>query len=139
MPESLEHTGLLHMLVKHVRTSHIGGEEVIFLHDLPGHIGCEKPPAIGGFRPDLYVYNAPLRTVIIGEAKTFHDLDNDHSRAQYLAYAQHLAVCSNPRLILAVPWQLRRRASNLLKFITRNAGVPNMPQFVIDDTLESLE
>ena len=138
MPESLEHTGLLRMLVNHVQSTHMKVGDVVLTHDLPGHIGCEKPPSVGGFRPDLYLYSAPLKTVIIGEAKTFHDLDNDHSRAQYLAYVQHLAVCAYPLIILAVPWQLRRRASNMLQFITRNAGVPQMPQLVIDDMLEGL-
>ena len=58
MPESLEHTGLLHMLVKHVQSTHISGKEVILIHDLPGHIGCEKPPTRG--RPNIAVTRGNL-------------------------------------------------------------------------------
>ena len=136
MPESLNHTALLDRLFKYVTYAYDSDGRYLVLHDLPSAIGSEKPPMIGGFRPDLYASHGPLHHVIIGEAKTARDLDTAHSREQYRAYARHLACCAHPTLILAVPWPLRVRAKTLIRLAVEEAGAPAIGQVVIDEAWE---
>ena len=136
MPESLNHSGLLIRMHHYVNYTFDEDHNLIVLHDLPGAIGCEKPPMIEGFRPDLYASKGALHTVIIGEAKTARDIETAHSREQFRAYARHLAVCTHPTFILAVPWQLRIRAKTLMLLAVEQAGAPGIMQIVIDDIQE---
>ena len=136
MPESLNHSNLLDRLHEYVVYTFDQDRNFTILHELPGSIGCEKPPMIEGFRPDLYASKGVLETVIIGEAKTMKDLETAHSREQYRAYARHLAACENATLILAVPWQLRVRAKTLMRLAIEDAGAPAIAQIVLDDIQE---
>ena len=96
-------------------------------------MGCEKPPFIGQFRPDLYASDTPTTSVIIGEAKTALDLETFHSRQQIIAYARHLALYQGSTLILAVPWQLRARAETIMSQALETARAINITRVVIDD------
>jgi hypothetical protein len=136
MPESLNHTALLDRLIAYVRHSMDAEKHFLILHDLPSLIGCEKPPMIEGFRPDLYATAGSLEAVIIGEAKTANDLETSHSREQYRAYARHLAESVRPTFILAVPWQFRVRAKTLMRLAVEEAGALATVTIVIDDVQE---
>ena len=136
MPESLNHTALLDRLFKYVTYTFDPDGRFLVLHDLPSAIGCDKPPMIEGFRPDLYASHGALQSVIIGEAKTAKDLETVHSREQYRAYARHLSCCLDPTFILAVPWPLRVRARTLMRLAVEEAGAPAISQIVIDDSQE---
>jgi hypothetical protein len=136
VPESTNHVALLNRLLSHVQNTMNAKQELLMLHDLPGPIRSEKPPAIGGFRPDMYATDIDRCTVIVGEAKTASDLETEHSRAQYAAYARHLSRFSAPTLILAVPWHLRIRAKTLLRLAIEDANAPRVACLVIDDIEE---
>lgn len=136
MPDSLNHTALLQRLHTYVQGTINPNQQIAILHDLPGLIGCEKPPYIGQFRPDLYASDAPTSCVIIGEAKTAQDLETPHSREQINAYARHLAMYPGSTLILAVPWQLRVRAQNIMIQALDSAGAERVDHVVIDDVQE---
>ena len=133
MAESTNHVELLRRLIAFVQDTMNANHEMVVMHDLPASIGAEKPPTVGGFRPDLYATDAVRQLVVIGEAKTTFDIESDHSRAQYLAYAQHLRSCPEPILILSVPWHLRVRAKTLLRLATKAANAPHIVCRVIDD------
>lgn len=136
MSESINHTELLARLLKYVHYTFAADQDAVILHDLPNAIGCEKPPMIGGFRPDLYASTGVLETVIIGEAKTAKDLETAHSREQYRAYTRHLAICAHPTFIMAVPWSLRVRAKTLMRLASEEAGASGIARVVIDDIQE---
>jgi len=134
--ESLNHIALLERLFSHVQKTISPRQHIAVLHDLPGVIGCEKPPCIGQFRPDLYASDAPTTSVIIGEAKTAQDLETPHSRAQIHAYAKHLALYPGSTFILAVPWQLRARAEIIMSQALESACAKDIARVVIDDLQE---
>jgi hypothetical protein len=123
-------------LLKYVQYTFEADHNAVILHDLPSAIGCEKPPMIEGFRPDLYASSGALQTVIIGEAKTAKDLETAHSREQYRAYARHLAICAHPTFIIAVPWSLRVRAKTLMRLASEEADASGIARVVIDDIQE---
>lgn len=114
MAESTLHLHLVEGIIRFIREGNVGAvDNLAVLHDLPGAIGCPKPPAVGAFRPDVYAISTPPAMAIIGEAKTSADLDTQHTRDQFHAYLRHLLMHHRSFLIVAVPWQLVRRARYL--------------------------
>jgi hypothetical protein len=136
MGESATHIGLLIKLVEYVRTSADNTQQLALLHDLPGLIGCDKPPKLGSYRPDLYATDAPTTTVIVGEAKTARDLETTHSKEQIRSFLRHLALYPGSQLILAVPWSSRARAQQLLAVLSKDSGLHSVKLVVIDDMQE---
>lgn len=136
MAESAKHIALLTKLVRYVRASMKDSQHLSVLHDLPGLIGCDKPPKLGAYRPDLYAANAPTTLVIVGEAKTAADLETGHSRQQLLAFLKHLAIYPGSTLVLAVPWSASVRAKQMLLILSKEADSSQTNLIVIDDIQE---
>lgn len=90
--------------------------------------GC--PPSLERVRPDVYARENVTKHVIIGEAKTAKDLDNDHTLHQLVAYFQHLALQQSGELVMAVPFHLAGAAHRLCNLARRLSGAPTVP-FVI--------
>jgi hypothetical protein len=111
-------------------------QHLSILHDLPGLIGCDKPPKLGAFRPDLYAANAPTTRVIVGEAKTAVDLETSHSRQQLVAFLKHLALYPGSTLVLAVPWSSKVRAKQMLIILSKETDSTQTHLVVIDDVQE---
>ena len=114
MTESLQHRALVNLLKEHFRKLDDPLTHVEF-SDEPDYLGSNKPPLIGGYRPDV-VWKTPFnRYRFIGEAKTGNDIDNNHSRAQFEAYLNALHYDGdNGQLVVAVPWGAENTASALL-------------------------
>ena len=136
MGESATHIGLLTTLVEYVRTNAKNVQQLALLHDHPGMNGCDKPPKLGSYRPDLYATDAPTTSVIVGEAKTARDLETTHSKEQIRSFLRHLAMYPGSQLILAVPWSSRVRAQQLLAVLSKESGLHNVKLVVIDDMQE---
>lgn len=103
------------------------------LHDLPGYVGCDKPPKIGPYRPDVYAIDAPLTRTVVGEAKTQFDLETDHSTGQFTAFLSYLRHQPNPTLIVAVPWQAKATARTRLQSLSSRTHTQVVEIVVIDD------
>ena len=131
MPESVQHMQLVERIVRYIARVHGPSGDVIVFHDLPGPLGCEKPPRISGFVPDVYATNMPHSITLLGEAKTEDDLETYHSRQQIKAYLAFLSQCHHGKFILAVPWQLAATAWNLVK--ASHTHGTRMPEVVILD------
>ena len=127
---------LLSQMLKYVRALEQQSHRLLVLHDLPGPIGCDKPPKIGNFRPDIYAANAPTTMVIIGEAKTASDLETTHSRKQFFSYLRYLALYPGSTLLVGVPWPMRIRAAHLLLELQLEAGSLETKLVVVDDVQE---
>src|SRR5687767_12395891 len=123
MAESLDHLGLVQLLLGYVERVYRPSYPVIVLHDMPGAIGGEKPPRINGFLPDIYAVDAPSSIVILGEAKTVSDLETDHSKRQISAFLTYVSQQHRGVLLLAVPWQASATARNLLRILQRRLGL----------------
>jgi hypothetical protein len=101
--------------------------------DLSKPLCAEKPSRIGGFVPDVYAFDAPLTTVIIGEAKTSTDLETQHSAKQMLAFLSHLGEQQTGIFILAVPWQAKRRAQTIIEMLRAKTGATSVKTIILDD------
>ncbi len=108
-------------------------DAVATIHDLPGRVGCEKPPMIGQFKPDVYAIDAPITRTIIGEAKTQGDLETNHTDAQFRSFMNFLRLQPNPVFILAVPWQARVLARTILVAVQQELQASRVQLVVLDD------
>src|SRR5262249_23124041 len=100
---------------------------------MPDNLGCDKPPRLEGFVPDVYAVDTPPSIAIIGEAKTVLDLHTEHSRRQLAAFLRFLRQQEHGVLVLGVPWQGRATAHNLLARLCRENGAENVGVVVVDD------
>jgi hypothetical protein len=101
MAESLSHMEYVERMVKYVETIPLQFVASMMYVDLASY-GQRTPKIINGYYPDLYYYD--LHCVIIGEAKTTNDIDNEHTMAQLDSYIKeirtyncerHIIVCSS--------------------------------------------
>jgi len=129
MAESVNHLRLVEHLVAHITATYEG---LVVFHDLPAALGAEKPPRIGGYVPDVFATDAPTTITIVGEAKTESDLETDHSREQLVAFLQYLGARQRGVLVLAVPWQVRATAKNLLASLQRQHRCNHVATIVIE-------
>jgi len=133
VPESSKHLELVQRILAYIRSNFAGIQQVAVLHDLPGFVGCDKPPKVGAFRPDVYAIDAPVTRTVIGEAKTIADLETDHSREQFEAFLGYLRLQRNPTLIASVPWQAKATARSLLQMLCGRLEAGAVQIVVIDD------
>lgn len=133
LAESLTHTTLVQLIVNYIRREHERITALGIIDDLPDLLHAEKPSRVGGFVPDIYAFDAPLTTVIIGEAKTAADLETDHSKRQLSAFLTHLSHQENGVFILAVPWQAKRRAQAIIEILRTETGATSVQTVTLDD------
>lgn len=132
MAESQRHVDLIRSMEQWVRNEFEQGRwGLCVLCDLPE--AGEKPPIIGGFRPDLWARDVPQTVTIIGEAKTDHDLDSRHTSRQLSAYLEYLAFNPLPTLVLSTSWHLRGAAVSVLNRIATELGLDHVRRVCITD------
>ena len=114
MSESKEHSNLVGILHCYIAERFCAGDRGQVLTDSDDIDSFDRPPYIAGFIPDAYLRLEDLGRVIIGEAKSFRDLENAHTEAQIIAFLRRCGMVKGSLFILAVPWPLERLARVLL-------------------------
>lgn len=133
LAESIKHTALVQIIISYICREHAEITALGVVNDLSSPLHAEKPNRIDGFLPDVYAFDAPLTTVIIGEAKTQDDLETERSRKQLAAYLSFLGHQPTGILILAVPWQAKRRANQIVEFLRAETGAASVKTVMLDD------
>lgn len=87
-----------------------------------------SPPEITGIRPDVYGVDPITGMFALGEAKTYNDLDNLHTRHQLrvLGCLTDRHTASLCRVYFAVP----RSATSVLDQVLRDVGLLGAPHLV---------
>ena len=120
MSQSEMHRRLVVNAAKAILQQHPGMRLTLDVQKAPGD---PVPSPINGHRPDIAGLNtgACLR-VLIAEAKTDADIDNNHTRSQLDAYLRHLdSIKSGIGIfIMAVNGEAADTARGLLKFHCRD-------------------
>ncbi len=113
MSEGLVHGSLVSHAFDFFVASY-GDELDLLLRDSPGLRATDKPPKIGRYVPD--VWGQSRRRVLIGEAKTFVDLQTQHTVDQLRCFFYHI-VDSPPgsKLVVCVPTFARPRATQIVR------------------------
>lgn len=85
--------------------------------------GDPVPPQIGGYRPDIIArcLIQPI-SLVIAEAKTDGDVDNQHTRHQIEAFVSHLAAMPQGEgtFVLGVSGRVADNARTVLRFACRD-------------------
>jgi hypothetical protein len=87
--------------------------------------GC--PPQLFCVRPDVYARESRTGHVLIGEAKTASDIENDHTAAQLSVYFQHLSTHPSGEFLFAVSLMHAGLAYRFCNVIRKQAGCPHVP------------
>jgi hypothetical protein len=130
LAESSKHTGLVQVIIGYIGREHA---ELGIVNDLSGPLYAEKPNRIDGYVPDVYAFDAPLTTVVIGEAKTQDDLETARSRKQMAAFLSFLGLQKSGIFILAVPWHLKRRGAAIIDTLQAETGATSVKAVILDD------
>lgn len=133
MAESSKHSALVQIIIDYIQRSYADNPALGIMHDLSSPLYAEKPNRIEGYVPDVYAFDAPFTTTIIGEAKTADDLETEHSRKQMTAFLSFLGKQKSGTFILAVPWQVKRRAASLVASLCQAAGAEAVSTVTLDD------
>lgn len=112
MSESEEHRELVRNARHVVNTLYPNTDPVV---DLPQRPGDELPPTIGGHRPDLYFSRAGL--LVIGEAKTYRDLDARRTYDQVATFVRLVHDRPSGLFLLSVSSQGADLARSLLRVV----------------------
>lgn len=119
MSQSDEHRLLVLQLSEALAARHPGICTVVDVQAAPGDA---VPPMFSGHRPDLYARLPNSAALIIGEAKTPRDIDNEHTRSQIRSFIAHLDHTQGSRLILATTGKGANSAKTLLRFMQMEDG-----------------
>lgn len=132
MSESAAHLYLVNALVVWVSTTFLSGNFRDILVDSSGRDLTNKPHMIGNYIPDVLVASMNCEKFIIGEAKTAHDLENDHTLKQMETFLLACSEKENSIFVLAVPWHMTRRARSIIKFIKNEKNINYVATEVIE-------
>jgi len=100
--------------------------------------GSSPTPPINGFYPDVHITDLKNTFLLIGEAKTKGDLEQNHSKAQILGYLKYIdnfvqnhtdATCI---LVLATQWAMAGRAKGLLRGMIKREKLSLAKYHVLD-------
>ena len=130
MPESASHVNLVGALVQWIAAAYLAGDTGGILVDSSASNG--KPPAIGGFVPDAFVELAAQEIMVVGEAKTWRDLESRHTREQLGTFLQWCRLNQRGVLVLAVPWPVTRLASMIVRSLQRKHGCGSVRTIILD-------
>lgn len=116
MSESSQHYSFVNEIIQYVKNTYPWIEEGCYYVDRPEY---DKPFAVGeSCIPDFYCESGD--TLIIGEAKTALDIDNQHTRKQFRSYVNRCRSASSNEdytghIIYMVPNEYQILTKNLLK------------------------
>lgn len=132
MAESSTHQVLVERLVQWIQRNISNSDSTVVLVDSPTTAAGSKPPAIGGYNPDVFCRTIGGEHVLIGEAKTARDIENKHSRDQFKAFLVCLKQGQSGTLVVAVPWHAVGQAMSLIRFLQRETDTMAVKTVFLD-------
>jgi len=127
MGESAQHFRLVELIVQRIQAEHAANSGLSILVDSGPVASQRRPGRIGGYTPDVYARTVPSSFVVIGEAKSFGDLYQNHTALQLSAFLAHLRLEAHPLLIVATPLAAVGAARSLVRRIQRAQGATQVP------------
>ena len=133
MPESITHMELVQKLFDYVRDVWMDGDGGQILLDDQEWPTSARPYTVNGHTPDLYARNHATGLLVIGEAKTPHDLETKRTAMQLRSFLSRCSEESHSVFILAVRWYMTASALNLIRLTKRRHRLHSVPSVVINE------
>lgn len=95
--------------------------------DSSAHWPAETPPLLDGYRPDVYAVEHDTRRILLGEAKTPGDIDNQHTRSQLTVYFSHVLQEPCGEVWIAVPLTSAGTALRVCRAVRSRLGAGQVP------------
>lgn len=131
MAESLLHMNLVQRIASYVGTITPSFASALLDADLPEY-GQRTPKVIDGYYPDVRYIDKNI--IAIGEAKTSHDILNDHTDNQLMAYINEIRTYTRERhIIYCVPFVSFIQVKNILKRLKKSQGLDDIRFHVLDN------
>lgn len=135
MAESTTHIQLVEEMVQWIVKAYLNGDKGYLLIDCPDSSACGKPPKINGYVPDVFTASLPNGRIIIGEAKTTHDIERPHSEEQIKAFLRYCINYENSVFVFAAPWPMVRFVKTFIRRLQLQTGASIVTVDVIEGLL----
>lgn len=113
---------------------HFGVDNSQIAADL-GDASVLPPISVDGFRADIYVNTADL--IIIGEAKTDKDIDNNHTLAQFASYVKEVKSFNKGRhIVMSGSMAAYPTIRNFIRRFRKKNDVPGITFHTVDPFLK---
>jgi hypothetical protein len=122
MGESAVHVRLVTVLVTWVSRIFLNGAENLILVDGALGVSQNAPPSIYGYTPDIYLSKNAKNIMVIGEAKTAGDLENNHTKDQFKAFMRKISEVKDSLFVVAVPWDMTVLARRFIEEQKKQLG-----------------
>lgn len=100
-----------------------------------GDANMLPPKTVDGFRADIYVNTSQY--IIIGEAKTDNDVNNNHTFAQFASYVKEAKSFDKERhIIMSGSLAARPTIRNFIKRFRKKNDVPNITFHTVDPMIK---
>lgn len=132
MPESAAHAYLVQAIILYAEREFGDLADVAVQEDAVRPVRGERPPRIEGYVPDVFATDVPTTTTLIGEAKTQHDIETDHSHRQIFAFLSYLSKTPKGIFVLSVPLVAGATARRFLSEINRPFSTAATRTVVLD-------
>ncbi|MDP1664243.1 MAG: hypothetical protein Q8L79_03875 [Methylobacter sp.] len=138
MSESDHHRRLVQALAREISADAIWCNPPIVYCDIQNGIALDVPPIIGNNRPDVFARDLATAALIIGEAKTANDIDNQHTFDQLASFFDYLRSQQQGELWMGVPWLNAGTAIRVCAHMRKKTAAQHVPirvlSFMIGDT-----
>ena len=135
MSESAAHANLVQNIILYAEREFGSLAEYVVREDAVHPLRGERPPRVEGYVPDVYVTDVPTTMTLIGEAKTLHDIETEHSRRQIFAFLKYLSNTHNGIFVLSVPLFSGAMARRFLSDIKQPIQANSTAIVVLDRTV----
>jgi hypothetical protein len=130
MAESQLHMDLVRQIALYVKEFTPNFSASLIDAELPEY--GRTPQVINGFYPDLRYRDKDI--IIIGEAKTKYDIDNEHTQAQLNAYIDEILTYNLQRhIIYCVPFISYAKMKNVLRLVKKQRKLTDLTFHVLDN------
>lgn len=127
MSESDQHRSLVQALAWEISESSLWQNPPILYCDIQDGATIDMPPIIGNNRPDVFARDLSEGIIVIGEAKTANDIDNQHTFDQLISFFDYLCSQAQGELWMGVPWLSAGTALRVCKQLRKRASAQHIP------------
>jgi len=130
MAESLLHMDLVRTIVNYIATITPSFSAQLLDADLPEY--GRTPRVIHGYYPDVRYMDREV--MVIGEAKTQYDIDNEHTESQLEAYIEEINTYQYQKhIVYCVPFLSFIKVKNKIKRLKQHKSLTEIHFHIIDN------